>query len=495
VTNRSRHHFLTSLRARHAKIDGLFLKLLLGQWALTLVIAVAFGMHTWAGAQSSLHFHIKLVVVFGAVINALPIALIRLRPGWWGTRHAIAIAQILWSAMLITVTGGRIETHFHIFGSLAFLAFYRDWRVLVTATVVVAVDHLLRGLVAPTSVYGIVDPEWWRFLEHAGWVAFEVGVLAVGCRHGVIEMQRFADREAKLAQINEDIERRVVERTAELVVANESLGREMQARLQTEAELRQAQKLESVGRLAAGVAHEINTPVQFVSDSIHFLRDATTDLLAAADKLDGPTKEAADFAYLREAVPGAIERSLLGLQRVATIVRSMRNFAHPDGASPTSVDLNAAIESTLAIAKSEYKYVADVELGRGDVPFVDCFGGDINQALLNIIVNAAHAIADRVAGTGTRGVIAIATVRDGDHVKITISDTGTGIPATIRDRIFDPFFTTKAVGKGTGQGLAIVRSIVVDKHGGSIDVASEVGKGTTFTLRLPIDATSTRRAA
>src|SRR5689334_18944559 len=159
--DRRQELFVQSLRARHARMDRLFLKLLLGQWVLALVVAIAFGTRTRNGAESSLHLHIKLVIVFGAVINALPLALVRMRPAWWGTRHSIAIAQMLWSAVLITVTGGRIETHFHIFGSLAFLAMYRDWRVLVTATIVVAVDHLLRGVLAPTSVYGIVDPEWW----------------------------------------------------------------------------------------------------------------------------------------------------------------------------------------------------------------------------------------------------------------------------------------------------------------------------------------------
>ena len=210
-------------------------------------------MRTWDGASSSLHVHVKLVLGFGAVLNALPLVLIRLRPAWWGTRHATAVAQMLWSAVLITVTGGRIETHFHIFGSLAFLAFYRDWKVLVTATLVVATEHLARGVIAPEAVYGSMNPEWWRFLEHAAWVVFEVSVLVVGCRHGIAEMRKFADREAKLAQINDVIENRVIERTAQLVVANDR-SRQMvtlqRGRSPTGAEAR------IVGR-SCGVAHEI----------------------------------------------------------------------------------------------------------------------------------------------------------------------------------------------------------------------------------------------
>ncbi|HEX6277164.1 MAG TPA: ATP-binding protein, partial [Polyangiaceae bacterium] len=272
-----------------------------------------------------------------------------------------------------------------------------------------------------------------------------------------------------------------------------------------EMELRQAQKLESVGRLASGVAHEINTPIQFVGDSVHFVRDAMVDILRVVEKYQAvlasvleraPSLEAAeaarkaeeeaDFAYLAENVPKALERSLEGLERVAGIVRSMKEFAHPDRKEMTAVDINQAIRSTLIIAKNEYKYVADVELDLGDIPRVTCHGGDVNQAVLNLVVNAAHAIGDVVAGTETRGTIAVKTSSEGDSVIIAIRDTGGGIPLEIRERIFDPFFTTKEIGKGTGQGLAIARSVIADKHGGDLSFQSEIGKGTTFFIRLPV---------
>ncbi|TAJ16789.1 MAG: PAS domain-containing sensor histidine kinase [Planctomycetota bacterium] len=279
-------------------------------------------------------------------------------------------------------------------------------------------------------------------------------------------------------------------------------------RRRIEFELQQAQKLESVGRLASGVAHEINTPVQFVSDSVHFLRDAAQDLFGllekqralsqavaegrAADELAEVARavalaeQAADVEYLVDNVPKAFERSLDGLDRVATIVRSMKAFAHPDQSEMTLVDINKAIESTLVIARNEYKYVADVRTEFGDIPLVTCHGGDINQAVLNIVVNAAHAIGDVVQGTDCRGLIRVLTRCDGECVEIAISDTGAGIPEDVRARIFDPFFTTKPLGKGTGQGLAIARSVVVDKHKGEIRVDTEAGKGTTFTLRVPV---------
>jgi PAS domain S-box-containing protein len=273
-----------------------------------------------------------------------------------------------------------------------------------------------------------------------------------------------------------------------------------------EAELRQAQKLESVGRLAAGVAHEINTPVQFVSDSVHFVRDAFGDLsslmksygelrTAAASGSASPelvadvaeAEDAADVPYLLENVPKALERSLEGLDRVATIVRSMKEFAHPDQKEMAPVDLNQAIQSTLTIARNEYKYVAEVETDFGELPRVTCLVGEVNQVVLNIVVNAAHAIADAVKGTDARGRITVRTRREGDQVQIAISDTGGGIPEHVRERIFDPFFTTKEVGRGTGQGLAIARAVVVEKHHGSLTFESEVGRGTTFFVRLPID--------
>jgi PAS domain S-box-containing protein len=286
------------------------------------------------------------------------------------------------------------------------------------------------------------------------------------------------------------------------------------AQKKLEVELRQAQKLESVGRLASGVAHEINTPVQFVGDSVHFARDAIADLIRVLEAyravqrsvLDGSAsveaaeaaarvEEEADLSYLVENLPKAIERSLEGLERVATIVRSMKEFAHPDQKEMTSVDLNRAIESTLVIAKNEYKYVADVDVDFGDIPLVTCHGSEVNQVVLNIVVNAAHAIGDLVAGSERRGRIGIQTRRSGDFVVIRISDTGGGIPKDIRERVFDPFFTTKAVGKGTGQGLAIARSVVIEKHHGELSFETEEGHGTTFVIRLPVEGARSRAEA
>jgi signal transduction histidine kinase len=205
-------------------------------------------------------------------------------------------------------------------------------------------------------------------------------------------------------------------------------------------------------------------------------------------------EETADLTYLITSAPAAIERSMEGLRRIADIVRSMKEFAHPDQKEMTPIDLNQAFMSTLTIASNEYKYVADVETALGALPPVTCHAGEMNQVFLNILVNAAHAIADVVKGSERRGRITVASRREGDDVVVSISDTGGGIPEPIRDRIFDPFFTTKEVGKGTGQGLAIARSVVVDKHGGEIAVQTELGQGTTFLIRLPVEGKAARLA-
>ena len=273
-----------------------------------------------------------------------------------------------------------------------------------------------------------------------------------------------------------------------------------------ELDLRLAQKLEAVGQLAAGIAHEINTPTQFVGDTVHFLDGAFGDvmgllesyelLLAAAEAGSVPeelvaavreAQEAADLEYLRERVPAAFERAGDGVNRVATIVRAMREFAHPPTADTAPVDINGALSTTLGVATHEYKYVADVETDFADLPLVTCDGGGMNQVFLNLIVNAAHAIGDATRD-GERGLIRVATAVDGDHVRISIADTGGGIPPEVADRIYDPFFTTKDVGRGTGQGLAIARTIVVERHGGTLSFDTEPGHGTTFHIRLPIAA-------
>jgi PAS domain S-box-containing protein len=273
-----------------------------------------------------------------------------------------------------------------------------------------------------------------------------------------------------------------------------------------ERELSVSQRLETVGHLASGIAHEISTPVQFVSDSLVFLQESVEDLRGligaqhelCVEALDGhdddgrlrarlrEAEEGADLDYLDERIPVAFDRTAGGLGRVSTIVGAMRDFGLPRQVERAPADLNDALRSTLVVAQGEYKYIADLTTDFGDLPPLLCNVGEINQVFLNLVVNAAHAIAEVAPAGDPRGAITIRTARDGDTAVITISDTGPGIPREIREHIFDPFFTTKPVGAGTGQGLAISRSIVVDKHGGTLTVDSEPGHGATFTVRLPM---------
>jgi PAS domain S-box-containing protein len=275
-----------------------------------------------------------------------------------------------------------------------------------------------------------------------------------------------------------------------------------------ESQLVQEQKLASMGQLAAGIAHEINTPIQYVGDNTRFFQGSFTDLfnllgnyhrlLEASKAGSVPPElvaemetavEKADVAFLSEEIPTAIEQSLEGIDRVTTIVQAMRAFSHPGVSEKTPIDLNKAIESTITVARNEWKYAAEMETDfDADLPLVHCLPGEFNQVILNIVLNAAHAIADIVGdGSKGKGIIAIGTRREDDWAEIRISDTGTGIPEAVRSKVFDPFFTTKEVGKGTGQGLAIAHNVVVEKHGGTIGFETEVDKGTTFIIRLPIE--------
>jgi PAS domain S-box-containing protein len=251
-----------------------------------------------------------------------------------------------------------------------------------------------------------------------------------------------------------------------------------------------ADRLESLGQLSAGLAHEINTPVQYVNDSVYFIREGVSELLTYVEHspqvVDAGGELPSDILELRQELPQALERVADGLTRIAEIVASMKDFSHPDHSEMGSIDLNRAIASTLIIARSEYKYVADVSTEFGDLPPVICHGSQVNQAILNLLINAGHAIADVTRGTGGKGLITIQTLVEAGDVVIRIIDTGGGIPDAIKDRIFEPFFTTKEVGRGTGQGLTLARNAIVQGHGGTLEFHSEAGRGTTFEIRLPI---------
>jgi PAS domain S-box-containing protein len=282
------------------------------------------------------------------------------------------------------------------------------------------------------------------------------------------------------------------------------LGADVTERRLLESQLRLAQKLEAIGQLAASIAHDINTPIQYVGDNLRFLQDSwgnLTRLLDACGRLKPGRNTAippdltlellsaartADLDFVRREIPSAITQSLEGMARVRRIVRAMQEFSHPGGEERTDIDINHAIATTLIVAHNETKYIADVVTDfDSSLPLVPCLLGEFNQVILNLLMNAVHAIADNPRPDGQKGTVRFVTRGLEDSVEIQVSDTGGGIPESIRDRVFEPFFTTKKVGKGTGQGLAIAHRLIVSKHGGDIWFQSEVGKGTTFYIRLP----------
>ncbi len=612
VDCRSAEILATDRHVLARRTDRLFAGLMVFQYLAGVAAAHWVSSWAWAGSDTSDELHLWAARVLGAAIAGLPIVLALLMPGHVLTRHVIAIGQALTSALLIHLCGGRIETHFHVFGSLAFLSFYRDWRVLVTASVVVALDHFVREVTWPQSVFGTLATTEWRWLEHTAWVVFEDVFLIHACVVGQRDMIANANRRARLEIQRDLVEAEVGARSqaleaamrqreraeqfsqavlqstgdsiivvgddgcvlsaspstvratghdlvghgsamllpdharaahADLVsyyVAAEDGGglgslkrlvlqhrtgdpvpveivvtkvqgvdpptfvavvRDLSSRLQMERELEGARRLEAVGQLAAGIAHEINTPIQFVGDNLRFLDTSFQELapllaglserVRRSDPAPDPIVSAVagvDLDYLVAEVPAAISQSLHGVERVRKIVLSMKEFSHPGVEGMTNVDLNHAIEATIVVATNEWKYVAEMDAQLDpDLPPVPCLPGEINQVLLNLIVNAAHAIADVVGdGANGKGRITITTRAIDGAVEIRIADTGTGIPEHARDRIFEPFFTTKEVGKGTGQGLAIARNIVVQQHGGSIRFETENGVGTTFVITLPL---------
>ncbi len=310
----------------------------------------------------------------------------------------------------------------------------------------------------------------------------------------------------------------VSEFTHEFRTSFTAMLRDLTRRKQLETQLAHAQKMESVGQLAAGIAHEINTPTQYIGDNARFLKGSFADLERLLDQTDlllqqcsehenlTPYVEALrqlhdeiDLNFLRAEVPAAIDQTLEGADSVARIVRAMKEFSHPGSEERVKANINHALDNTLTVCKNEWKYVAEIVLDLDeDLPLVSCLPGELNQAFLNLVVNAAHAIDSALGNTRNSGQAAsdvnhnqlgkltIRTRFDEQWAMIEIRDSGTGIPVAIQSRIFDPFFTTKPVGKGTGQGLAICYNVIVEKHQGKLFFESVPGEGTTFHVWLPL---------
>ncbi|MEY2428363.1 MAG: hypothetical protein QOJ40_1248 [Verrucomicrobiota bacterium] len=584
--------------------DRLFGYLMICQWVAAVAAAILISPRTWQGTQSAIHLHVIAAFVLGGIITVLPVFMAFKNPGRPVTRHTVAVGQMLMSALLIHLTGGRIETHFHVFGSLAILAFYRDWRVLISASAVVYVDHLLRGKLWPQSVYGVLSAPVWRSLEHAGWVVFEVAFLIVSIRQSLGEMLNVAERQARLEAMKEGIEQTVLERT-------EELRREIAERTQAEEELKASQsqlgEAQHIARLGSwqwdvqrnkvtwseetmrlygfspaeagaqmeqnldhihpddretvrhALAESLRTAQPFMCDHRVMLPDGTvrimhglakmlTDEHGNVVKMIGTTQDiteskqagealrrseeqlrqaqkmeavgrlaggvAHDFNNLLTVIGGycALSRQNLepndrlrknfeeiesAAERAAALTAQLLAFSRKQVLKPRILSLNsvvAGMEKMLRRLIGE-----DIELSTSFDPalgHVKADPGQIEQVILNLAVNARDAMprggkltirmANFVLDQKTR--MRNRELESGPYVMLTISDTGVGMTPEVQAHLFEPFFTTKGVGRGTGLGLATCYGIICQSEG-DIGVYSEPNCGTTFKVYLPrVDA-------
>jgi two-component system sensor histidine kinase/response regulator len=439
--------------------DSLFAWLLPIQWLAAVAAAIWISPLAWEGKQSQIHSHVYAAVFLGFGIIALPLLLVRFRPGQTATRHVIAVAQALMSALLIHLTGGRIETHFHVFGSLALLACYRDWKVLLTASVVVAADHFLRGLFWPQSVYGtsIISP--WRFAEHAGWVLVEDAFLFLSCQQGLREMLSVAERQARLELLNT-----VTENT------NAQLREEIAQRERTQQELARAKTVAEAANHAkseflANMSHELRTPLNAI---IGF-----SDLLS--EQVHGPLN-----ASQQSCVGDVLESG----QHLLSLVNDILDLAKIESGTMdmewADVDLTRLIARLVQMSR-ERAVRQGIQLRMEVCPTLTSVRADerrLKQLLYNFISNA-------LKFTPEGGQITVGAQVAGETVVLRVSDTGVGIAPQEQEKIFDSFYqvdsTLTKSKQGTGLGLALVRKIA-DLHNGRVWVKSEVGKGSTFFM-------------
>ena len=324
------------------------------------------------------------------------------------------------------------------------------------------------------------------------------------------ERERAARREAENLLENKSLElfqsnQKLAALATELEKEVQRTKADLERRKALEVQLAHAQKMESVGQLAAGVAHELNTPIQFVGDNINFLRTCFTDVESLFEKVEllldecrdnedlgnhvqsiDACREQIDLEFIRQEAPLAAEQALSGTKTLTRIVKAMKVFSHPGSKSFERVDLNQLLDATLNVTRSEWRYHARlVTRFESDLPLVNCLPGELGQAFLNLIVNAAKAMGANEEEK--QSILTVRTRTDGGDVVVEVSDTGCGIPDEIKHRVYDPFFTTKGVGEGTGQGLSISYRIVVELHKGSLTFDSVENEGTTFQIRLPLD--------
>lgn len=514
--------FHDQLEVHRAGTTRVFAWLMLAQWAAAVVAALVISPRTWIGEANRVHQHVWMALVMGGVLASLPVGLAICKPAGAVTRHVIAVAQVLFSAMLIHLTGGRIETHFHVFGSLAFLAFYRDWRVIVTATVVVALDHMIRGIFLPLSVFGTVVESPWRWTEHAGWVLFEDIILILSCVRGLAEVRSLAERQARLEEARDLTEREVQERTKQLRDTNRSLSENQSALHAANEELRaaaverealheklvQASREAGMAEIATGVLHNVGNVLNSINVSATVVADKlrgseVTSLARACAMMREHEHHLAQFLaedHKGKLLPGFLvevsecirdeQRALLA--EIESLSKGVEHMKHVIGMQQAHAKRRLVaeavrpadlMESALQMQTTSGPQAVLVERRFEPLPAVRLDKHRILQILTNLISNARHALRD---GNGDRRLVLSVRGRMVDGVPgvcFEVADNGVGIDPENLARIFALGFTTRE--SGHGFGLHSAATAAQEMKGSLVAHSDGPGRGATFTLTVP----------